>query len=208
MTRLWLIRHGEPEMQRPPRCYGSSDLELSRKGREQMRHVARELQAEPVTVIYASPLSRALESARIVASFAACPVEVVANLREIDFGEFEGLTYHDIAARHPEIYARWMQTPAQVRFPNGESLPEMRTRVLDTLHAILREHDGQTVALLSHGGVNRILLGWALHMPDACLFRIAQDYGAMNLVTLSDGTPHVELMNYQPRGTRSAVAAV
>jgi broad specificity phosphatase PhoE len=182
MTRLWLIRHGEP-----------ADAGLSEKGRAQMARVAEDLKAEPVAAIYTSPLSRALESARILAG--GLPLEVVADLHEIDFGDFEGLTYDEIAARYPDLYRQWMETPTEVRFPNGETFSEMRVRVLRAFDAIRRERAGQTAVIVSHGGVNRILIAWALEMPDHCLFRLAQDYGAMNLVVLMGEFPCVQLVN-------------
>jgi alpha-ribazole phosphatase/probable phosphoglycerate mutase len=203
MTRFWLIRHGEPVEQARQRCYGSLDIGLSEEGRAQMARVAEYLATEPVAAIYASPLSRAADSARILAAHASCPVEVVADLREVNFGGFEGLTYDEIAARDPELFRQWMETPTEVRFPDGESFSEMRTRVLDAFARILRERQGQTVAMVSHGGVNRILLAWALQMPDRCLFRLAQDYAALNLLTFAEGLPDaglpmVQLLNHCP----------
>jgi alpha-ribazole phosphatase len=195
MTRFWLIRHGEPAEQARQRCYGSLDVGLSGTGRAQMARVAEYLRAEPVAAIYTSPRSRAIEGAQILAAATACPVEVVADLREIDFGAFEGLPFDEIAIRYPDLYRQWMETPTEARFPNGETFGEMRTRVLRTFATIQREREGQTVAIVSHGGVNRILLSWALQMPDHCLFRLAQDYAAINLLAIVDGFPIVELVN-------------
>jgi alpha-ribazole phosphatase len=196
MTRLWLIRHGEPAEEAQHRCYGALDVGLSETGHSQMAQVADYLKAEPITAIYTSPRSRALESARILAAARSRPLEIVADLREIDFGDFEGLPYDEIAARHPDLYRQWMDTPTEIRFPNGESFSEMRIRVLRTFDAIQRERAEQTIVIVSHGGVNRILIAWALQMPDDCLFRLAQDYAAINLLASVDGTPSVRLMNH------------
>jgi hypothetical protein len=122
MTRFWLIRHGEPAEEARHRCYGSLDVGLSEKGRTQMAETAQYLKTEPVAAIYTSPSSRALDSARILAAAQSCPFEVVADLREIHFGDFEGLPYDAIAARYPDLYRQWMETPTEVRFPNGEEL--------------------------------------------------------------------------------------
>ncbi len=195
MTRLWLIRHGEPAEEARHRCYGSLDIGLSETGRAQMAQVAEYLKTEPVAAIYTSSRSRALESARILCAVAACSIEVVEDLREIAFGEFEGLPYDEIAARYPDIYRQWMETPTEVRFPNGESFSEMRGRILRAFDAIQREREGQTVAIVSHGGVNRILIAWTLQVADNCLFRLAQDYAAINLLELVDGLPSVQLLN-------------
>jgi alpha-ribazole phosphatase len=197
MTRFWLIRHGEPVEDARQRCYGSLDVGLSDNGRAQMGQVAEYLKAEPLAVIYTSPRSRSVESAHILAAVQSCPVAVVPDLREIDFGDFEGLRYEEIEARYPDVYRQWMETPTEVRFPNGETFSEMRGRILSAFETIQREREGQTVAIVSHGGVNRILIAWALQMPDNCLFRLAQDYAAINLLSFADGIPSVELVNHR-----------
>lgn len=195
MTRFWLIRHAQPAEESRGRCYGTLDVGLSETGRAQMRQAAEYLKTEPIAAIYASPRARARESARILADGGSRPVEVVEDLREINFGDFEGLAYEEIAKRYPEVYRQWMDTPTDVRFPNGENFSDMRARVLRVFDGIQRQREGQTVAIVSHGGVNRILLAWALQMPDNCIFRLAQDYAAVNLLAFVEGVPSVELVN-------------
>lgn len=199
-TRVWLIRHGEPADEVRGRCYGALDVGLSATGRVQMERVAGHLKAECLNAIYASPRLRAIESARIVASFHACGYEEEADFREIDFGDFEGLTYDEIAARYPEQYRQWMDSPTQVQFPNGESFADMRRRVLRGFEAILQRREGQTVAMVTHGGVIRVVIAWALQMPDMCLFRLAQDHAAMNLLIWVDGGVIVQSMNLSAVG--------
>lgn len=196
MTRLWLIRHGEPVAEAKGRCYGALDVGLSERGRSQMAQVAEYLRAEPIAAIYSSPRSRALESARLLASAHVCSIEIVQDLREIDFGDFEGLTYDEIAARYPDLYRRWMDNPTEVRFPNGEGFAEMRPRVLRAMDAIRIEREGQTAAIVSHGGVNRIVIAQALQMPDHALFRLAQDHAAINLLSFMNASPSVQLLNH------------
>jgi alpha-ribazole phosphatase/probable phosphoglycerate mutase len=195
MTRFWLIRHGEPAEEARHRCYGSLDVGLSQKGCAQMQQVAEYLKPDSIAAIYTSPRSRAQESARVLAAAQSCPIEMVDDLREIDFGDFEGFAYDEIATRYPDLYRQWMERPTEVRFPNGESFSEMRTRVLRAFDAIRTAREGQTAAIVSHGGVNRILLAWALQMPDASLFRIAQGYAAINLLVFPEGVPQVQLLN-------------
>lgn len=195
MTKIWLIRHGEPVEEAQQRCYGSLDVGLCERGRAQMQRTAERLRSAGISGIYSSPRLRATESAQIIADATGCSVQVAPNLREIHFGDFEGMTYDDIAAGYPELYALWMRTPTQVRFPNGENFHDMRARVLRVFEEIRRKHDGDTIVMVSHGGVNRILLAWILGMPDEYLFRLAQDYGAVNLVAFRGGVPEIELMN-------------
>lgn len=193
MTRVWLIRHGDPAEESRQRCYGSLDVGLSLAGRAQMECVAESLAPERIDAIYSSPRSRASESARILA--AGRPVEIVPEFREIDFGDFEGLTYDEIAVRHPDAYREWMERPTEVQFPHGESFALMKARVLGAFGRLLPAREGQTIAIVSHGGVNRILIAWALQMPEHCIFRLAQDHAAVNLMVILDGVPSIQLLN-------------
>jgi alpha-ribazole phosphatase len=201
VTRVWLIRHGEPAEEARHRCYGSLDVGLSEKGRAQMAEIAQYLKPESLAAIYTSPSSRALDSARILAAGQSCPFEIVQDLREIDFGDFEGLSYDEIAARYPELYRQWMEKPTEVQFPNGESFSEMRDRILRAFDGIQSERRGQTFVIVSHGGVNRVLVARALQMPDSALFRLAQDYAAINLLTITHGLPSLQLLNHRPKST-------
>lgn len=196
-TRIWLIRHGEPAEEARQRCYGSLDVGLSDTGRSQIARVAEHLAAEPLSIIYASPLSRTRESAQILAASCQRPLQIADELREMHFGDFEGLTCDEIALRHPALYQQWMETPTKIRFPNGETFVEMKARVLLKFAGILGAHAGQSVAIVSHGGVNRIVLAWALQMPDDCLFRLAQGHAAVNLLTFAEGVPVVQTLNHR-----------
>lgn len=195
VTHIWLIRHGEPCPETRGRCYGHLDVELSVEGRKQMRLVADKLAGEPISAIYSSPRQRAKESATILSGPLGSPITVEARFREIDFGDFEGKLYDDIAQTYPEIYRQWMEHPTETQFPNGESFAQMQARVIEAAHELYDRHRGQTFAIVSHGGVNRILLANALGMPDANLFRISQGYAARNLITRIGDYSLIELVN-------------
>lgn len=197
LTRVWLIRHGEPSEEFRNRCYGSLDIALSDRGRAQMEEVGCFLKDEPIAAIYSSPKSRAIESARLVAR-PNSSIRICDELREMDFGDFEGLSFDDIAARCPDLYRQWMQSPTRIRFPNGDCFGDMRDRVLAAFDQIQREWKDRTIAIVSHAGVNRVLLAWALHVPDDHLFCIAQDYASTSLLGFVEGVPSVQLWNYRP----------
>ncbi len=194
-TRVWLIRHGEPISESRGRCYGKLDIDLSLEGRRQLQAVADKLSGEPIGAIYSSPRRRALESSAILRGRLLCSVTVEERFREIDFGDFEGRLYGDIAQEYPENYREWMEHPTETQFPNGESFVQMQARVVDAAHELYARHRGETIAIVSHGGVNRILLAAALDVANANIFRIAQRYAAMNLLTLIGDYPSIELMN-------------
>lgn len=195
ITRIWLIRHGEPTPESRGRCYGRLDVGLSPAGYQQVRSVGERLCEEPISAIYASPRKRTTESAELLAQRRSCSVVIEERLREIDFGDFEGKRYEEIAQTHPEIYRQWMEHPTETKFPNGEDFRQMQKRVLESAHEIYDRHRGDTIAIISHGGVNRILLAEALGVSAANIFRIAQRYASLNLLTLIGEYASVELMN-------------
>jgi alpha-ribazole phosphatase len=194
-TRLWLLRHPEPEAFAQGRCYGSLDVGLSPQGVRQADEVANALVMEPLAAIYTSPSRRCAEAAAKIVVGRTCPVGIMDELRELNFGEFEGRTYEEIAALYPEIYRQWMERPTDVRFPGGECLVDMVARVVTAENTLRLMHAGQSVAVVTHAGAIRIILGRGLGMDLANIFRIGQGYGAVNLVRYFGSSPVVELMN-------------
>jgi alpha-ribazole phosphatase/probable phosphoglycerate mutase len=145
--------------------------------------------------LYASPLQRAKESAAIVAPSLALQPTLSDELREIDFGGFEGLTFEAIEKQYPEEYRLWMERPTEIEFPHGESFARLKKRVLGFKAVLLRNHHGNTVHVVSHGSVNRILLAEALAMPDSMIFRLHQSYAALNIIDYLEQSPMVRLVN-------------
>jgi alpha-ribazole phosphatase len=194
-TVLWLLRHPEPEASARGRCYGSLDVALSPDGIRQAHAVAKSLAQETFAAIYTSPRQRCSQAAQILALGRDCPMETMLAFRELDFGKFEGRSYDEIAALYPDLYQEWMERPTETQFPGGEDFREMCTRVLAATRDVLSRHIGQSIALVTHGGVIRIILADALSIPPANIFRIGQRYGAINTIRYFDENPVVELVN-------------
>src|SRR5260370_15027920 len=129
-TVLWLLRHPEPEASARGRCYGSLDVALSPEGIRQAPSVADGLEQKTFAAIYTSPRQRCSQAAQILGAGRTCPVEIVAALRELDFGELEGRSYDEIATIYPDLYQQWMERPTETQFPGGEGFPEMYARVI------------------------------------------------------------------------------
>ncbi len=196
--RVVLVRHGEPEASARGRCYGTLDVDLSPRGRRQMRRVARLLERAPLAAVYCSPRTRAWEGARTVAAPHGLAPRPEDRFREIDFGRLEGLTYDQAAERFPEIYKAWMERPTEVEFPGGESLSTMRLRVVAAASELMGRHRGHTIAVVSHGGVGRILLAEALSLDARHLFRMEQSYGSVSVIDYFGHAPLVRLLNAVP----------
>jgi probable phosphoglycerate mutase len=169
-VKLYLVRHARPDEWSAGRCIGRTDVPLSEAGLRSAERLAAGFADVAVAAVYASPLRRAVATAEPIAAAAGREVTRCDGLVEIDFGSFEGRTFDELAAAEPEFYARWMASPATVRFPNGEGFADVRARALAAAAAIARRHpDGAAVAV-AHSGPIRALLGTALGVPDAELF--------------------------------------
>lgn len=193
--RLVLIRHGEPEQQPKPRCYGRLDIALSERGRVQIQSKVSSIKGITAEALYTSPSKRAFETAEIAGAWLQLEPNVTDSLQEINFGKLEGLSYDQIEELYPQEYRLWMEHPAKIKFPDGESFAEMKSRVVGFQDFALRAHTRETVVVVSHGGTNRILIGTALGVPDECIFRIDQAYGAINIIDYFDTYPVVRLVN-------------
>jgi alpha-ribazole phosphatase len=194
-TRLVLVRHAEPDESARGRCCGRLDVPLSPAGTRQAAALARSLADLPFAAVYTSPLERARETARPIAAAQGLELRIHAGFRELDFGELEGMRYEDVASEHPGLFCAWMDEPAGVRFPGGESLAELRARVLPALDEIRERHDGEVVAAVAHGGVARVILAEALGMPGSALFRLDQACGGVSVVDWIERAPVVRAMN-------------
>jgi alpha-ribazole phosphatase len=193
-TTVWLIRHGEADGMNG-RCCGRSDAPLSLEGREQAKRVAAQLAQESISWMYSSNLKRAHETAQIVAEPHRLAVETVGDLAEMNFGDLEGLTYEEAEARFPAVFQSWMTRPTETQFPNGESFHQMSLRVLRAFDSILQRHRSQSIGIVAHAGVNRIVLRRALSIPDSEIFRLAQRHCAINRIRYVEEVPIVELIN-------------
>jgi broad specificity phosphatase PhoE len=139
--RLILARHGETEWNRTRRIQGISDIDLNDTGREQAELLALALKDKKVGAIYASPLTRAQDTAQAIARYHDVEITTLFGLREMDAGEVDGLTYKEMAVQHGDFLEKWMTDCASVRPPGGCSLPELQDLVWRAIVDI-REREG------------------------------------------------------------------
>lgn len=199
LTRLLLCRHAEADASVRGRICGSLDPGLSAMGHRQAAALAAAFEPVELGAVYASTRRRALDTARTVAARHGLEVVALPELGELDFGVLEGLTYDEAARRYPDTYRAWMEEPARVRFPGGESYGDVRERTNRALGQILRRHRAETVAVVTHGGVVRAAMAGFLGLAVDAAFRLDQGYGAVNVVEALDGRPPlVRLVNADP----------
>jgi len=159
MCTIYLLRHGRTESNAAGRLMGHLDEALAPVGRHQAAAAARGLQGRGISAVYASDLRRAFDTACIVAEALQLPVTAVSGLREINVGDWAGLTQDEIQRRDPQTYATVRADPAGNGPPNGESEAEMADRVWQALDSIAAAHAGETVLVVSHGGPLRSIVG-------------------------------------------------
>ena len=181
-TWVYLARHGEVLHAAEGRFFGHTDVALSPAGLAQAAALGRRLGGEPIAAVYASDLRRARESAAPLAAARGTGVVAVEPLREMAMGRWEGLTFAEIRAREPELCDRWLAHPFAMPFPDGESVADLRARAVPALWEIVLRHPGQRIAVVAHGGTNRVLLAEALGLPLDNIFRLGQDYAGWSVI--------------------------
>lgn len=155
LERLILVRHGETEGLSSIRYYGATDIPLSDLGREQVLRARERIAGHAFEAVWASSLSRAAESARILAPSHAIRLE--ADFREVHFGRWEGLTREEIAVRDPDLFAIWQQDLARFDYPDGERRSDFRARIARGLDR-LQSSGASSALVVAHKGVVRTLL--------------------------------------------------
>ncbi len=198
-TRLYLMRHGRVVGYEQPRYNGHHDVELSEEGRKEFALLSEYLRDIEPSAIYSSDLKRSYESALVLAERWGKQVTRLASLRELYLGMWEGLTRSEVVERFPSARQFTFRDLAKRGVDGGETLPELRARVMPTLKDILRRHQGETICVVAHGGVNRVILCEAMGLGLENFFRIEQDYGCLNIIDyFPDGFSLVKLLNGGP----------
>jgi len=196
--KLYLIRHGESFAAYDGRYYGQKDLALSEKGRGQMAFLTERLWQLPPQRIYCSDLARARESAEVLGSRWGLSPIIRREFREVNMGLWEGLSYEEINLRYPKEAVEWAKGASTFRFPEGESLRGLKARVLSAHRKIIAENsDAAVLALVGHGGPNRLILCHALGIPLTGIWRLGQDFGSLSIIDYHGSSALVSLLNFR-----------
>ncbi len=197
MTRILLSRHGHVEGIKPARFRGRAELALTEHGLAQADALAKRIADgwKPVAV-YTSPLQRCVVTGGRIAAACGIKAEPRAGLGDIDYGRWQMRTHDEVKAEMPEAYQQWHSAPQLTRFPDGESLEDVVARTADMLREMLERHPTETVVLVGHDSVNRVLLMQLLDMPLSAYWRLVQDPCTLNEVEVSAaGQAQVQRIN-------------
>jgi len=197
-TRIHLVRHGQVEGHDQKRYNGQTDVALTDLGVEQYHRLKERLADSPISACYTSDLTRCVTGADIICrQFGIEPVRR-SELRELNIGIWEGLTWQEIKTRWPEEWQARLDDLVNYRVPQGENILEVQARVMPVIGEIIERHTGQDVLVVGHGGVNRVILLNAIGAPLTSMFNIEQNYGCYNIIDYyTDDKVTVKLLNSQ-----------
>ncbi|MBL8446303.1 MAG: histidine phosphatase family protein [Zoogloeaceae bacterium] len=194
MTRICIVRHGETDWNVARRLQGHLDVPLNPTGEQQAQTTAAQLASEAFAALYSSDLLRARQTAEALAVAVQRPITPEPRLRERRYGAFEGLTYDEARARFPNDYARFEARDLDFAFPDGgESLTAFAQRIESVLTALANRHVGESILLVTHGGVldivHRLATGKPLEakrdfpIPNAALNWLGRTPGGWHLIS-------------------------
>jgi len=192
---VYLVRHGETVWNKERRFQGVTDVPLSDRGRWQAARLARRFRHTGLSAIYSSDLSRAYETARIIAEPHGLEVRIMPEFREMNFGEWEGLSASEISEGYGSLYEDWLADPGAVPPPGGESLESVLSRALQGLQRLVLLHEDQEILVVTHGAV---LMALGCHVngePFASFWRYYQANSAVCSLTMTNGVPLLVTVN-------------
>lgn len=195
MTKVILIRHGETLWNLEMKYQGHCDVALTEKGIKQAELAADSLAKESISAVYASDLCRAFVTAESIANKHDLQVATIPELREINFGQWEGLAYDKINNQWSDIMAKLFTHPDEIQIPDGETFREVKERATIALSALIKKHPNETIVVVSHGGTIRTILCSVLNIPLNHLWNIKQDNTAINILEYYDDQALVSLVN-------------
>jgi len=195
MTSIYLVRHGQTAWNKEEIFRGRTDVPLDETGLKQAELAGQYFKGKEIHGIYSSPLSRAWETAQMIAQFHNLKVQPLQGILDMSFGEWEGHAHQEIRKMDGETYRQWVESPQLVRLPGGESLDDVRVRAMTALEEVIRSHPEKTLILVSHRVVCKVLICAILGLDNSHFWQIAQDTTAINLIQYRNGKYILSLMN-------------
>jgi broad specificity phosphatase PhoE len=195
LSRLLLVRHGETALNSSQRFWGKTDVELGLSGIRQAESLRERLASEKIDFAYSSGLKRTIATAETLVFNRKLEVIKCPQLNEIDFGELEGLDFTEINSRYPDINRRWMERDPELKYPGGESLPQMEARVRE-FAKILNDHsEKETILIVAHSAILRTLICQLLGLDMSYRWSLRIDLASLSIVETFSNTSILCLLN-------------
>lgn len=187
MATIYLVRHGRTAWNKKEIFRGTRDIPLDEQGKEEARLAGKWLKDRVIDAVYSSPLSRSVETAEAIAGHHNLEVKVLPGIKDINYGQWEGIAHDEVIRRWPDLYRQWKTTPHLVTFPEGESLEMVRRRSMGALMEVVERHQKQTLVLVAHRAVNKVMVAALIGLDNSHFWRIGQDTGATNAFRYDEG---------------------
>ena len=195
MTKVYIVRHGQTAWNLEEVFRGRADIPLDETGKKEVHLAGEALKDETLHAVYSSPLSRSMETAENIAKFHNLPVTPLEAIIDISYGEWEGVGLKEVQQQSPDLYALWLQEPHKIRFPQGETLEEVCSRIMEALEDLLIKHRNENIVLVAHRVPNKVICCTLLGLDNSNFWRIQQDTASTNLFTYKDGIWIVAFLN-------------
>lgn len=198
ITSFLLIRHGHTAATEAGRLYTDPEAELTEQGVEQARAVAAWIVKAKPDVVISNRSKRVKATSDIICGALDLPPLYIEGFDEWKVGDWEGRTYLDIKKNDPQLYEAWSQDPISSRPPGGESIVDLCSRIQDRLLETISTHAGKTVALVTHAGIIRATIVYALGMSVHNFWRISVPVGSISRVDFSHSFATVHYLSFKP----------
>jgi broad specificity phosphatase PhoE len=195
VAQIIIVRHGRTEWNRVERFRGRADIDLDEVGIKQAEAAAGRIAGLKVSAVYSSPLCRAFTTAEIIAEKCGLEVRPLDGIKDIDYGDWQGLSPEEASERHHEMYQQWLESPHLVEFPNGESLDKVRQRAGSAVEELKKQLPDETIVLVSHKVVCQILILYFLELDNSHFWQIGQDVCAVNVFQSTDSVTYAMQIN-------------
>ena len=195
-TTVWLARHGETIWTVEDKFNGLSEVELTERGRTQAEELGKWLEKEPLSAVYCSPLQRCIETAGLAVAHRGLSPIITPELKELDYGLWDGMRREEIISSYAELWKEWTRDPAAVAAPQGETGYDVLARVMPAIKRLVTKHAGESILVVAHKAVNRLVLCDLLGVPPRDYRRrIGQSACALNCIKWLNEEPFVVLVN-------------
>ena len=190
-TRIVLIRHGQTESNLAGKVQGQTDTPLTGLGVYQAQRAGQRFQKGGINHLYSSDLGRAVATAEIISHYTGLSVQRDSRFKEIHFGVAEGSTWREMVETHPQVAQRWRDHQSDARYPEGESRAEAIERVQQGFRELHECHPGDSVGIVTHGGILAAVFAWALGIPDGIRPRCQIQNASVNVIRIGNGLPKI-----------------
>lgn len=196
--KLIIVRHGETEWNKESRLQGEKDVPLSKAGLQQAKMLAKRLSKSKIDVIYSSLLKRAARTTEEIKRFhRSIRITKDKELNEMSWGIWEGFTWDRVKKEYPQLYIARKKDKFNFKVPRGESPKMLKSRITRVLNKIIKNNKGKNVLIVSHGGVNRTILGILLRWGNKKIVSTIINNASITIVSIKNSKSRMSLFDSQ-----------